>query len=199
MSNLNEFLEQLGAALSTARDTEEAVGRTSHILKKFTAEGLELPARLRKNSQQSYARHLIHCCEQTGCCVVSMVWGPGQGTPVHDHCNTWCVEGCVTGELQITNYELMEELGQDRYRFEQRECINVGPGAVGALIPPFEHHTIRNPFDNNAITVHVYGKELCNCARFLEEGAGVYRKESSPLSYCSRPSPPAGVGQSVQG
>jgi predicted metal-dependent enzyme (double-stranded beta helix superfamily) len=39
--------------------------------------------------------------------VIAMSWGPGQGTPLHDHDAMWCVEGVWLGELEITRYELL--------------------------------------------------------------------------------------------
>jgi predicted metal-dependent enzyme (double-stranded beta helix superfamily) len=33
---------------------------------------------------------------QHGFSVIAMTWGPGQGTPIHDHAGMWCVEVCGT-------------------------------------------------------------------------------------------------------
>ena len=95
-----------------------------------------------------------------------MTWGPGQGTPIHDHAGMWCVEGVWRGALEITPYELLESCA-DRYRFEQRGTVTVGRGAVGSLIPPHEYHTIRNPkVDVTSVTVHVYGNPMTRCSVF---------------------------------
>lgn len=188
MARLETLIQELEHSLRGACDCRDAVDRTSCLLKQFTSGSLPLPERLTQRDDGHYARHLVHQCRATGHTVVAMVWGPGQGTPVHDHAGTWCVEGCVSGKLEITNYRLLEELPDGRVRFRREEQMHVSPGAVGCLIPPFEHHTICNPFDQTAITLHVYGKEMTHCTRYLPEGEeGLYRVERVPLSYCSVP------------
>src|SRR3546814_16841178 len=72
-----------------------------------------------------------------------MTWAPGQGTPIHDHCGLWCVEGVWDGELEITQYELLERDGE-RFRFRAAGRMHAGPGSAGSLIPPHEYHTITN-------------------------------------------------------
>src|SRR3546814_12513459 len=72
-----------------------------------------------------------------------MTWAPGQGTPIHDHCGLWCVEGFWDGELEITQYELLERDGE-RFRFRAAGGMHAGPGSAGSLIPPHEYHTITN-------------------------------------------------------
>ncbi|MEO6249681.1 MAG: cysteine dioxygenase, partial [Luteimonas sp.] len=38
-----------------------------------------------------YARRELYRSQRHGYSVVAMTWGPGQGTPVHDHSGLWCV------------------------------------------------------------------------------------------------------------
>lgn len=187
MQTIERFLSDLDGKLCGVCDCQRAVEQTASILERYTADPFPLPDRLTTLGSGKYARHLVYHSPDCGCCVVAMVWGPGQGTPVHDHAGTWCVEGCVRGRLRITNYRLDEELANDRVRMTRQESIDVCPGAVGSLIPPFEHHTIENPFDEPAITLHVYGKELDVCTRFLEEEPGIYRVERVNMAYCSVP------------
>ena len=95
-----------------------------------------------------------------------MTWGPGQGTPIHDHAGCWCVEGVWAGELEITQYELLERDG-DRFRFRSAGGLQAGPGSAGSLIPPHEYHTIRNASaDRIAVSLHIYQAEMACCAKF---------------------------------
>lgn len=117
-----------------------------------------------------YARREIYRSPVHGYSVVAMTWGPGQGTPVHDHCGLWCVEGVWDGELEITQYELLEHEG-DRFRFRAAGGMQAGPGSAGSLIPPHEYHTIRNPSaDNVAVTVHIYKAPMEACSMFVPLG-----------------------------
>ena len=114
-----------------------------------------------------YARRELYRSPEHGYSVVAMTWGPGQGTPVHDHCGLWCVEGVWDGELEITQYELLERDG-DRFRFRAAGGMHAGPGSAGSLIPPHEYHTIRNTSpDAVAVSLHIYKAPMETCATFV--------------------------------
>lgn len=187
MLTLSKLKEDLLQALVPAPSMQSACDRACEILRHYAANQVQLPERICQPDGGSYARHLIYRHESSGFCVVAMVWAPGQGTAIHDHGGTWCVEGCVQGQLAITSYRIHEHEKPQRVRFEQEDYVEVGCGSVGCLIPPFEHHRIHNPFDKVAITLHVYGEELLNCTRYLPESAESYRPEKVPLSYHSYP------------
>jgi predicted metal-dependent enzyme (double-stranded beta helix superfamily) len=113
-----------------------------------------------------YARRELYACPERGTSVVAMTWAPGQGTPIHDHCGLWCVEGVWQGQLEIVRYELEERDGE-RCRFSRHETLLAGKGTAGSLLPPHEYHTIRNPNDDAiAISLHIYQQAMNNCATF---------------------------------
>ena len=113
-----------------------------------------------------YARRELYSCPERGTSIVAMTWAPGQGTPIHDHCGLWCVEGVWQGQLEITRYEL-EETDADRARFTRYETLMAGAGSAGSLLPPHEYHTIRNPREDAiAISLHVYQATMGTCATF---------------------------------
>ncbi len=128
-----------------------------------------------------YARRELYACPERGTTVVAMTWAPGQGTPIHDHCGLWCVEGVWQGQLKITRYELEEDAGE-RCRFSEHETLWAGTGTAGSLLPPHEYHTIRNPNDREiAISLHVYQKAMGQCSTFEPEGGGWYRRGQRQL------------------
>jgi 3-mercaptopropionate dioxygenase len=113
-----------------------------------------------------YARRELYHSDEHGYSVIAMTWGPGQGTPIHDHSGMWCVEGVWHGALEITQYELLESDG-DRFRFQPVGTMQAGAGSAGSLIPPHEYHTIRNPSrDGLAVSLHVYKGEMRCCSVF---------------------------------
>lgn len=123
-----------------------------------------------------YARRELYLSEAHGYSVVAMTWGPGQGTPIHDHSGMWCVEGVWHGQLEITQYDLVEQ-ADDRFHFETVASIQAGTGSAGSLIPPHEYHTIRNPSDDTvAVSVHIYAGPMICCSMFQPVGNDWFEK-----------------------
>ncbi|MFC5743505.1 cysteine dioxygenase family protein [Dyella tabacisoli] len=126
-----------------------------------------------------YARRELYHSEEHGYCVVAMTWGPGQGTPIHDHSGMWCVEGVWSGELEVVQYQQLNDK-DGQWRFQPVGSIQAGPGSAGSLIPPHEYHTIRNPStDAIAVSLHIYSGQMTQCAVFkpLEENLCYERQE----------------------
>ncbi len=129
-----------------------------------------------------YARRELYRSDAHGYSVIAMTWGPGQGTPIHDHAGLWCVEGVWYGMLEITPYEMT---GQDdnRYRFESRGTMMAGAGSAGSLIPPHEYHTIMNPSDNDlAVSLHIYRGPMTSCSVFRPLQNTWYERDQRQLA-----------------
>jgi predicted metal-dependent enzyme (double-stranded beta helix superfamily) len=148
------------------------------------AEGLTLPERFRRVKPGSYARRLLYRDPDLGFTALIMTWGPGQRTALHDHAGIWCVEGVVEGEMEVSRYELLEEVGEGLCRFAERGSVAATAGSAGALIPPFEHHVLGNARpDGASLTLHVYGGEMDHCHVFEPAGEGLYRRCVKALAY----------------
>jgi predicted metal-dependent enzyme (double-stranded beta helix superfamily) len=129
-----------------------------------------------------YLRREIYTSEAHGYNVVAMTWGPGQGTPIHDHSGLWCVEGVWDGQLEITQYDLRER-ADDRCRFTAVGTLQAGAGSAGSLIPPHEYHSIRNPSDDAvAVSLHIYKRAMTCCSVFVPLGEEWYRRDMKSLA-----------------
>ena len=148
----------------------------------FADRELVLPRSLLQPIADHYARRELYLSPDLGYSVIAMTWGPGQGTPIHDHSGMWCVEGVWEGFLEVTPYELLETR-DDQYRFESRGTMNAGPGSAGSLIPPHEYHTIRNSSDDAiAVSLHIYRGAMNACSVFQPTDAGWYARDERKLS-----------------
>ena len=136
-----------------------------------------------KPSANHYARRLLYKCPHDFYSVVIMVWDRGQGTGLHDHSGSWCVEGVYKGKVQVESYEMTENDGNGYYEFKYQGEMIQGAGKAGALIPPFEYHILSNPFEEVAITIHVYSGEMTSSHAFHPVDGGGYRSELKNLSY----------------
>ncbi|MGO1072754.1 cysteine dioxygenase [Lysobacter sp. CA199] len=131
--------------------------------------------------QDHYARRELYRSPRLGYSVVAMTWGPGQGTPMHDHSGLWCVEGVWDGELEITQYELLERNGEN-FRFRAAGGMHAGPGSAGSLIPPHEYHTIRNASnDSVAVSLHIYKAPMECCSMFVPREGEWFRRVDKAL------------------
>jgi predicted metal-dependent enzyme (double-stranded beta helix superfamily) len=178
-----ELVDQLDAAAKYEAVEKITAAVQDTLVKMITSGALRLPEELQRLSETSYARRLVHKSLEHGYTVVAMVWGPGQGTALHDHSGSWCVEGVLKGEIEVTQYDLLRSEG-DRWHFCRQECLHSYVGSAGSLIPPFDYHTIANARDDRpAVTLHVYGRELEQCSVFEGGEDGWYTHHTRELRY----------------
>jgi predicted metal-dependent enzyme (double-stranded beta helix superfamily) len=171
---------------AVSRDTDEAVCEgIKTALETHLKDGRGfLPEEICAPASDRYARRLLHKDPEGRYSVVIMVWGVGQQTALHDHAGNWCVEGVYRGRIKVTNYALEgQPTPEGVYRFEKSEEILGTIGEAGALIPPYEYHTIANE-DPAApsVTIHVYKGEMKNFAAFVPVEGG-YKKEIRDTYY----------------
>lgn len=142
---------------------------------------IRLPDAVFEALPDHYARREVHCDPVHGYSMIAMTWGPGQGTPIHDHAGMWCVEGVWSGCIEVVSYELLEQNG-DRFKFEEASSIMAGCGSAGSLIPPHEYHTIRNvSADKPAVSLHIYSGEMTCCNVFERETDVWHRRRQRDL------------------
>lgn len=135
-----------------------------------------------------YARREIFTSPRHGYSVIAMTWGPHQGTPVHDHSGMWCVEGVWYGDLDVVQYDLVDQ-ADDLFKFRSVGAITAGCGSAGSLIPPHEYHTIANASaDDVAVSVHVYSGAMERCNVFNKIGDDMYQR--CPRELCFDPIEP---------
>jgi hypothetical protein len=92
------------------------------------------------------------------------------------------VEGVWHGELEITQYELLEVNG-DRARFRAAGGMIAGPGSAGSLIPPHEYHTIRNTSaDAVAVSLHIYQAPMGCCSKVAHREGEWYARETTEMA-----------------
>jgi len=143
--------------------------------------GIRLPDSVFEVIPGHYARREVFTHPSKGWSVIAMTWGPGQGTPIHDHAGMWCVEGVWSGSIEVVSYQLLEQR-DNLYQFEEVGCIVAGCGSAGSLIPPHEYHTITNSSrDKTAVSIHIYKHQMDNCSLFVDAGNGWYRREPKQL------------------
>lgn len=170
-SALRALIDDLTSAIATQPCSGTRCAAVEELLVASARPDL-LPDAFTAADPDHYARHLVHRDPQGRFSVLAMVWSPGQGTPIHDHGGLWVVECVVRGRMEVRTFDLQ----QDGTR-PQLECVGVTRATVGEaghLIPPHDQHILHNPFDEVAVTLHVYGGDLESCTVFEPHPGGGY-------------------------
>ncbi len=155
---------------------------TRNLCKLIRGGGVELPAALIEPHSDHYARRLVHRDTERGYSIIAMIWGPGQGTPIHDHAGMWCVEGVWAGRIEVEQFDLVED-ADPNCCFVKQGLTEAGVGSAGCLIPPYEYHSIRNASDvDSAVSLHIYGGDMTACNVYQPLGEGRFERVLKPLS-----------------
>lgn len=100
-----------------------------------------------------YARHLVHADPKGRFTIVSIVWGPGQFSPVHAH-HTWCA-------YAVRNGDLTETLFAFDIAHQQAVPLSTQVRRAGYACLSFsgldQIHRLGNAGERSAVSVHIYG------------------------------------------
>ncbi|WP_159015982.1 cysteine dioxygenase family protein [Cognatiluteimonas profundi] len=176
-----KLVAELDAAVESGDQHAVTSALRNALCRLIRDHDVQLPDCVHEPISDHYARRELYRSARYGYSVVAMTWGPGQGTPIHDHCGLWCVEGVWGGQLEITQYELLERDGE-QFRFRAAGGMQAGPGSAGSLIPPHEYHSIRNASaDAIAISLHIYKAPMGCCSMFTPQDGEWYARTPKEL------------------
>ncbi|MGH8082677.1 MAG: cysteine dioxygenase [Lysobacter sp.] len=177
----DKLVAAIDAAVGSGDEHAVTAALRNTLCKMIRDRDVNLPDCVFDPIQDHYARRELYRSPQLGYSVVAMTWGPGQGTPMHDHSGLWCVEGVWDGELEITQFELLERNGEN-FRFRAAGGMHAGPGSAGSLIPPHEYHTIRNASEDSvAVSLHIYKAPMECCSMFEPRDGEWFRRVDKAL------------------
>ena len=153
------FLDRMDALVAAKDDPHVIADETGHLLAELLEHPEFLEDRFREPAPGHYRQHLVHVHPRASYSVVSLVWKPGQATPIHDH-RCWCVVGVLQGRELETRYHLYRS---DDLAFLVADGEAVyAPGQVSRLVPPNEDiHRVSNAgAEGLSISIHVYGTDI---------------------------------------
>lgn len=127
-----------------------------------------------RSDPDHYARNAIYVEEADTMSIYTLVWLPGQWTPIHDH-GTWGVVGVLEGNLEERNFMRVDDSGKDALtgvELARGGVILLSPGAVTSFVPNPDHiHRTGNPADGQrVVSLHLYGHAM--------PGFHIYDKEA---------------------
>jgi 3-mercaptopropionate dioxygenase len=160
ISSIADLVAATDALMDTTSDTATIVTAVQSQLAALLKIPNLLTEEQRLSSPDRYQSHVIAVAPRHHFSVVSLVWLPGQATPVHDHI-CWCVVGVLEGEEHEERFNLREDESGNRWLVPTVESYVLPGGVTSALVPPIENiHRVRNACQQLAISIHVYGADI---------------------------------------
>ncbi|MBT6278327.1 MAG: cysteine dioxygenase family protein [Chromatiales bacterium] len=117
----------------------------------------------RQSDPSGYCRNLIYETDDGSLSLYSLVWLPGQWTPVHDH-GSWGVVGVVEGNLEERSYVRTDDHhGRDEgIALSRGGIVLLPPGAVTTFVPNPDHIHLTGVADDRppVLSLHLYGRQM---------------------------------------
>lgn len=125
-----------------------------------------------------YARNAIYIPEDRSLSLFSLVWSPGQWTPIHDH-GSWGVVGVLKGVLEERNY-IRTDFYTDKdegITLRRGGVILLDQGTVTSFVPNPDHiHVTGVPAERApVVSLHLYGREM-DSFHIYDVAAGTRRR-----------------------
>jgi len=154
---LREFVIGMTNLVSHESAEQNLISKGSELLKTLIQSDAWLPEFCTVPHPEFYQQFLLHADPLGRFSIVSFVWGPGQKTPIHDHC-IWGLIGMLRGM----------EKGQHYKQLPSGKLIMDGPetvllqGNIEVVGPTIgDIHVVSNAIpDKTSISVHVYGANI---------------------------------------
>ena len=170
---LAEFVQRLeGIVVRKAEGEAVVLEAAREAMQALVASDDWLPEPFTRADPERYRQYLLHADPDDRFCVVSFVWGPGQQTPIHDHC-TWGVIGMLRGAEVTTAYR------ESAAGMQAGEEQTLEPGDVAVVSPSVgDIHRVRNAYDDRvSISIHAYGANIGKQLRHVFDAGSCARKD----------------------
>lgn len=184
-SPLPAFVRGMTALLDSGAD-EAAIFRDGRaLLAGLIAQDGWLPDALLEPDPDSYRIHRLHVDPAGRFSVSAMVWGPGQGTPIHDH-TVWGMVGVLRGRERCEEFAPLLEPGGP---LVQGDVHELAPGDIDLVSPAIgDIHRVSNALaDGTSVSIHVYGGDIGVLPRSRFDEAGKVTPFVSPYASCLVP------------
>ena len=161
---LSAFIERSAALSRSGTEPAECVLRLAPLMRDLIDSAQDFLAEAHYRSDPDhYARNLVYEAPDACMSLYTLVWLPGQWTPVHDH-GSWGVVGVVEGLLEERSYVrgAPDRGADDGIALLRGGVILLGRGAVTSFVPNPDHiHVTGVPAGRpRAVSLHLYGRMM---------------------------------------
>ena len=156
IARLRHFVIGLAALIDGGADEPAILDAGAGMLADLVSHDDWLPDAFAVPHPDRYQQYLLHCDSRERFSVVAFVWGPGQGTPIHDH-RVWGLVGVLRGREQSERYHRRA----DGTLAAEGAGPVLHPGDVEAVSPTIgDIHRVWNAARTPSISIHVYGGNI---------------------------------------
>lgn len=167
--NLTTFVADVTEIVQRERDPARIVAAA----KPFMAKIIEVPGFLSKqytkpvSPEQPFGLYLIHRGPQDAFTVLSALWPPQGGTPVHDHAGSWGVEVILDGTLHTRRFKRLDDGSRASYaELQQTAELDLHAREIAHIIPPdHDIHQFTNLSGRPVLSFHIYGGDITKQTR----------------------------------
>jgi predicted metal-dependent enzyme (double-stranded beta helix superfamily) len=184
ISRFRNFVADVSRLIETRPAESEILSQLAPRLKDLIGTDDWLPDSFAAADGKAYRQYLLYADPLDRFSIVSFVWGPGQGTPIHDH-RVWGLVGVLRGEERSISYDRAAD-GSLR----AGPVTRLAKGAVAAVSPDIgDIHAISNGLpEQSSISIHVYGGNIGRIHRATyDEARGTEREFVSGYSNATVP------------
>lgn len=170
--------QEIGSVLESNKDYRDIIEGVRPLLQKLLTHEELIPAAYQEPLPNKYAQYLLYKPDNEAFSVIAFIWGAGQTAPVHDHL-VWGLVGLYRGSVIEKRFK-REDHGvsaEPRYSIREVSEVKADKGDITFVYPPdYDIHGVSNPFDEIAITVHIYGTDIGKQERHIHDVQnGTYR------------------------
>ena len=174
MSALAEFINEVDAVVRSTTDEHELTARIAPLLSELLDSGYRLPSEFTRPSASRNLTFPLHIAHDGSWSLASVVWAPGQRTPVHSH-ELWGVAGIYSGAEHEVRF-LKPAPGADGPLACAGETTWL-PGQVTVCCTTDDDvHAVTAAPGEPTIGIHVYGGDIgATCRRVYDPATGESR------------------------
>ncbi|MGY3604854.1 MULTISPECIES: cysteine dioxygenase [unclassified Bradyrhizobium] len=156
ISSLRSFVADTARIVESEQSESSILTQLGPKLAALVSADDWLPLAFAVADGKAYQQYLLYADPLDRFSIVSFVWGPGQGTPIHDH-RVWGLVGVLRGEEVSVSYERRPDGS-----LQAGPPVRLPRGAVAAVSPQIgDIHAISNGLpDAPSISIHVYGGNI---------------------------------------
>jgi predicted metal-dependent enzyme (double-stranded beta helix superfamily) len=166
VTDLPSFITVARTIIAETPDHKEIPVRLKPHLEELLRHSQWLGEDYRRPDPEAFAVYTLH--EEPGLLIMSAVFLPGQGTPVHDHC-VWGMYGVLENETEDTRYERVDDGSRPGYaelRVVETRRVKAGEAMI-SYPPDNDIHRVHNVTGKTTIEIHVYGADLAKLERHV--------------------------------